>query len=344
MSAFGWRTQRSVEEWLFAEPYRFDFFQAVHLLELLRREGSDPGQEFGPEEEAVRFHSRVGLDFPASEVQQITPPAAPGSPAEMTVNFMGLAGAFGPMAIPDTEMLLERVRSKDFAMRDFLDIFNHRLVSLMYQVRKMHRVALTAEHPEETRVARYLYSCFGAGFPQLLAQMETPPRSLLFCAGILSQQPRSAVGLRQLLAQHFRVSVSVRQLVGRWRTLEPDEWSAIGVRHGRNQRLGDGVVLGTRIWDQQGSFLVELGPLRIGQFLDFLPKSTAFPSQGTAFPALCELTRFFAGPEFEFLFRLTLRADDVPVARLGKAQLGWTSWLKTRPFSADDSQVCLTPA
>jgi type VI secretion system protein ImpH len=262
----------------------------------------------------------------------------------MTVNFMGLAGAFGPLTTPDTELLLDRVRSKDFAMRDFLDIFNHRLVSLMYQVRKLHRVALTTLAPEETPTARYLYSCFGMGLPQLRDAMRIPPRSLLFCSGILSQQPRSAVGLQQVLAHHFQVNVSIRQLVGRWRSLEAEEWSVIGLRRGLNHKLGEGVVLGTRIWDQQGSFLVELGPLGMQQFQEFLPKTPGFPSQGSAFESLCELTRFYAGPEFEFLFQLTLCAADVPGARLGKAQLGWTSWLKTRPFTSDDSQVRINAA
>ncbi|HEV2446919.1 MAG TPA: type VI secretion system baseplate subunit TssG [Candidatus Sulfopaludibacter sp.] len=343
MTTFGWRTQRSVEEWLFAEPYRFDFFQAVRLLEILRRDAAPPGEGFDPEKEAVRFHSRFGLDFPASEVQQIAPPATPGAPAEMTVNFMGLAGAFGPLPMPDTEMLLERARGKDFAMRDFLDIFNHRLVSLMYQVRKLHRLALTRQAPEETRTARYLYSFFGAGLSELRRGLRTPAPNLLFCSGILSQQPRSAVGLERLLAHHFQMGVKVRQLVGRWRSLEPDQWSRIGSR-GRNQRLGSGVVVGTRVWDQQGAFRVELGPLHFGQLLDLLPPAKAFRSQGKAYPALCELTRFYAGPEFEFQFRLTLRAAEVPASKLGAAQLGWTSWLKTRESTGDDSQVRLGPA
>ncbi len=336
MAAFGWQGERSVEEWLFAEPYRFDFFQAVRLLETLRPEAESPGQGSEPEREAVRFRSRVALDFPASEVQQIVPAVEADAPAEMTVNFMGLAGAFGPLAIPDTELLLERIRSRDFAARDFLDTFNHRLVSLMYQARKMHRPALTTQAPGQTPVARYLYSFFGLGLAPLRGRMRIPDRALLYTAGILSQHPRSAVGLERLLACHFQVNVRVRQLVGRWRPLEPSEWTRMGKVRGRNQVLGMSASIGTRIWDQQGSFLVQLGPLTQAQFFDFLPS-------GTAYPPLCELTRFYAGPEFEFAFRLTLQAAAVPETRLGQARLGWTSWLKTRPFASDDSQVRLGP-
>jgi type VI secretion system protein ImpH len=329
MTFFGWQTDHSLADWLFAEPYRFDFFQAVRLLEALHRELLSPGVDSNPAQEAVRFHSRVALDFPASEVQQLTLPPTAGAPAEMTVNFMGLAGAFGPLPMPDTEMVLDRLRSKDFAARDFLDIFNHRLISLMYQVRKLHRVTLATRPPEESPVARYLYSFFGLGLAELRNRMHTPDRALLQMAGILSQQPRSAPGLERLLAHYFRADARVHQLAGRWRDLEYTEWTRIGVIRGRNQRLGDGVVLGTRVWDQQGAFVVELGPLDRLEFLDFLPVV------GKAYGSLCELTRFYAGREFEFAFRLVVAATAVTETRLGQARLGWTSWLKTRPFERD---------
>jgi type VI secretion system protein ImpH len=75
--------------------------------------------------------------------------------------------------------------------------------------------------------------------------------------------------------------------------------------------------------------------LKLPEFLDFLPI-------GTAFQSLCELTRFYAGVEAEFRYRLTLHRTEVPEARLQRSsRLGWTSWLKTKPFTADDSQVVL---
>ena len=48
MATYGWGTQHAVADWLFAEACRFDFYQAVALLELYperagrRRRG--PGQ------------------------------------------------------------------------------------------------------------------------------------------------------------------------------------------------------------------------------------------------------------------------------------------------------------
>jgi type VI secretion system protein ImpH len=83
---------------LFREPYRFDFFQAVRLLERWRRErdelrpgASDPAAPVGhdePSREAVRFVSQASLSFPAAAIAEARPPgttdaggrARPGAP------------------------------------------------------------------------------------------------------------------------------------------------------------------------------------------------------------------------------------------------------------------------
>ena len=334
MAAFGWQRENSVEEWLFSEAYRFDFFQAVRLLELIFPDCAPVGEGPEPEKEPVRFSARVGFDFPAGEVHDLLP-SKDGGPPCMVTNFLGLAGATGPLPAPLAELVLERIRQKDSGLRDFLDIFNHRLVSLMYRVRKVHRVTLSSQSPEQGPMANYLFAFLGLGINGLRNRMgkEVPDRVLLPYAGLLNQQPRSMIGMELLLSDHFRSLVKVEQFSGVWRNIEPDQWSSLG-RLGQNQILGQSIVLGKRIWDQQGRFLVIVGPLSLLQFLDFLP-------DGTAYKPLCALTRFYAGPEFEFRVRLKIRAGDIPELRLGKSKLGWTTWLKTRPAKRD-SQVELS--
>jgi type VI secretion system protein ImpH len=331
---FGWNSELSVKDWLFAEGYKFDFFQAVRLLELMNPHCPSVGEGSVPSEEAVQFQSNVSLEFPASDVQEIVPASANEAPAKMVVNFMGLAGAHGPLPHTDTELILERVRQRDTGLRDFLDIFNHRLISLMYRVAKVHRVALTSGSPDHSPISRFIYSFLGLGLPSLRNRMEMRDRALLYYAGLICQEPRSAMGLEQVLADYFQVKVSLRQFQGKWRQLEPDQWTSLGLT-GQNQVLGRGAALGTRYWDQQGHFEVELGPMSFTQFLDFLPN-------GSAFQPLCSLTRFYAGIEFDFSLNLKILASEVPESKLGRTRLGWTSRLKTQPASEDDSQVHLS--
>ena len=335
MAAYGWGTNHSVADWLLAEAYRFDFYRAVTLLERLAPARESVGAGPDPSDEAVRFTSATSLAFPASDVAEIS--RRQDQQARMKVNFLGLAGGFGPMPTPYTEVLLERLWRRDPALRDFLDIFNHRLVSLMYRVRKYHRVGLDFTAPPETPVARYLFAFIGLGAPGVRERQSTPDRVWLSYAGLVAQRPRTMAGLAQLLTDYLRVMVQVRPFRGKWYSLAADQLTTIGAS-GQNQRLGSGVVLGRRVWEQQGAFELQVGPLTWAYFQEFLPIAQAYRS-------LCELTRFYAGQELDFQIRLTLQAAEVPESRLSVEhgpRLGWTSWLKTRDFTEDDSQVKLT--
>lgn len=326
-----------MRERLASEGYRFDFYQAVRLLEMLNRTSVSPGTGVAPEREAVRFRSRVSLEFPASDVHEIRFPlpsqSRDGRP-EMLVNFLGLAGLLGPLPMPITEMVLasprgalildengEPRRTPPPAI-DFLDIFNHRLISLMYRVRQTYRPALTAIPPDEGPMAQCLFALIGLGQQGLRARLAVPDRALLLYSGILARRPRSVIGLVRILSDFFDVPVKVRQFVGRWRKLDRKQWTVIGGPRNRNTSLGRSVVLGTRIWDEQTHIRVRVGPLPRQKFLAMLPG-------GDGHAALCDLIRFYLDPEFTFSLVLVLRKEDVFFPELGTdlLKLGFTSWL-----------------
>jgi len=137
MAAHGWGTDTPLEQLLFAEGFRFDFYQAVKLLEMLAPDATPVAEGSEPDAEPVRFRSRVGLDFPASEIDLLARAVTADLPPEMRVNFLGLAGVLGPLPLPITELVVERVWHKDTALRDFLDLFNHRLVSILARALNM---------------------------------------------------------------------------------------------------------------------------------------------------------------------------------------------------------------
>lgn len=331
VNKYGWGKSAGVEDWLFAEGYRFDFFQAVRLLEFIHTTHgeslSSPGQGVDPTKEIIHFRSAVKLDFPASDIAQvkrrkdIPPREQPKAPAEMTVNFLGLAGCLGALDIPSTELVLQRESHNDKALKDFLDIFNHRLVSLLYRIRKHHRVGLGSATPGDDQIARYLYSLIGMRTPRLQGRMQIPDRALLYYTGILAQQPRSMAGLKRILTDYFQVEVETTQFIGKWCELEEDQWTKIG-ESGTNQRLGhDTVMLGTHVWDQQSRFEIQLGPLSLADFESFLPTEWRFG-------VLCDLVRFYVNDDFEFNVRLILRTEEIPPVELSsEPALSWTSWL-----------------
>lgn len=101
----------TVEKELRDEPYVFEFFQAVRLLERLFPGKSPVGRFNPPGSEVVRFAANSTLAFPASEVQALAWPAE-NAPGKMKVNFMGLTGPEGVMPLYYTSLLAERARAE----------------------------------------------------------------------------------------------------------------------------------------------------------------------------------------------------------------------------------------
>ena len=338
MGTHGWGTDSPLDRTLFKHGYSFNFFQAVKLLEILYPEQNQVGENSEPAREPVRFSSRVGIEFPAGDIREISAPAEDGEPAGMSVNVMGLAGAMGPLPAVYTELILERVWKKDTALRDFLDIFNHRLVSMLYRVRKTSRIGFDFKSPQHSNVARYLFSLMGLGTAGLQHRMHVPDRALLFYTAHFARQGRSMVGLESLLSDYFGVKIRSRQFKGQWHQIAADQITMLGIS-GQNQVLGDTATIGTKVWDQQGKFELRVGPLSAEELLLFLP-------DGTAFAPLCELTRFYVGNELDFEIILMAAKGDIPTPGLGSAmgpRLGWTSWIGTRERETDHDTVRLSP-
>ena len=63
---YGWQREQSVADWLQHQPFRFEFLQAVRIIEAIQRRLRTTGVSEGPVE--IRFRSRVSFEFPASEV------------------------------------------------------------------------------------------------------------------------------------------------------------------------------------------------------------------------------------------------------------------------------------
>ncbi len=326
LATYGWGKGASVAQGLFQEGHRFDFYQAVRILEMMSPQGDGVGSLDDPDREIVRFSSRVRMDYPATDIDSLEAPRRHGDAVRMKVNFLCLAGALGPLPNRITETLMERLSQKDPALRDFLDIFHHRLISLMFQARKKMRVSLQERPPDSSQVARTLFSLMGLGLPALRGRMRAKDRSLLPAAGLLAREVRPMVGLERLVTGHFQVPASVEPFEGRWFPLEPSSQTELG-RRGRNRRLGEGAVLGGRVWIQDAAYRLHLGPLTLAQYLDFLPV-------GGAFAKLCELARFYDRDELGFSVELTLKAAEVPQLRLGRAGdslLGWSARLQAGP-------------
>jgi type VI secretion system protein ImpH len=342
------RPDPSVEENLFEAGYRFDFFQAVRMLERLYPERRPVGQTASPADEVVRFHSHVSLSFPPSAIHHIERAANEMEPAQMTVTFMGLTGPLGVLPHHYTELLLERMRQRDYTLRDFLDLFNHRLISFLYRAWEKYRVPVAYERAvwqgqSYDRFSLYLFALMGMGTNGLRGRQQVEDKTLLFYTGLMAQKPHSASALAGILQDYAGVPVTVAQFLGQWLPLTESNRSRLGPGEEANG-LGVNAVAGAYVWDQQAKFRVRLGPMTWRQFETLLPS-------GNALQTLVQLTRFFAGQEYDFELQLVLKAAEVPRSRLGTGgvgftRLGWSAWLKNGEFvdDADEAVFASTSA
>jgi type VI secretion system protein ImpH len=337
MATESWTTDTPLAKVLFDEPYRFDFFQAVRLLERLCPGRNPVGRDSSPSQEVARFRTRLSLSFPPSQIYQINPGGQEVvSPPQMVVAFMGLLGPLGVLPTHYTELMMERARYKDRASWEFLDIFSHRMISLFFRAWEKYRFSIAYERGEEDRFTEYLFDIVGMGTRGLRGRMSLKDEGLLFYGGLIAQRPHSASAIEAILGDYFAAPVHIDQFCGQWLKLDEESISRMGRA---NNQLGINTVVGTRIWDTQSKFRLRFGPLTFKQFTAFLPT-------GTAFKPAVELTRLLVGTEFDFDFKPVLKAEEVPGCILTtrakrRPLLGWTSWLKTRDFTKDDEQVTL---
>ena len=331
MQTFGWNKSAPVEDWLYAEGYRFDFFQALRLLQKIAAErrlaSSSPRDSIAATDlaafDAIRLRANISFSFPPGEVHQVEKLADTPFQAEVTANILSLVGALGPMPDSFAETLLERSKAHDETMRAFLDIFHHRLLLLLYQVRLRHRIWLEWSSPEASSMGRYTRAF--AGILNLNKKKLTPKLAQYASAyaGALWHKPRSPIVLQQILSDAFAVSIRVLTMRGAWLPMEPDDRCRLG-KSGGNSRLGINTYAGTRAWNCQAQLHIAAQALRLDQFLSLLPG-------GSDHASLSDFTRFYTNDQFDCRLRLHLDAGAQCNLRLGRSRLGWTSWLHGQP-------------
>jgi type VI secretion system protein ImpH len=169
-----------LDQRLFDFPYEFDFFQAVRLLHLILDDRTGVGRIAKPDEEPVRFKVRQSLEFPPSSIHSLS---ADADPPRMTVELLGLTGVQGVLPHHYTEHILARAESKDFAMAAFLDLFNHRMLSLFYRAWEKHRLPvrfqLASARKELDEFTQYMFDWIGLGTAGLRGRMAIRDQALL---------------------------------------------------------------------------------------------------------------------------------------------------------------------
>ena len=315
----------------------FEFFQAVALLQRLQQDKRPVGVFSSPEDEVVRFRVNPHFGFPASEIQELE--LNDDGPADMMVNFMGLTGPQGVLPYAYSELILERLRTKDKNLASFFDIFNHRAISLFYRAWQRSRFPVNYAAGPRDFFSQYLRDLLGLGTAGLRDRQAIEDEALMHYVSLIAMQGRSAVALEQILADYFEVPVEIQQFTGAWYALDRSTQCAMNEKESLSIQMGFGATVGDAVWNREGRVRIRIGPIGLERYHDFLPG-------GSANDALRSITRFFSNDCLDFEAQLVLERNEVPPVELDlntkhPARLGWVSWAKTAPMGADPDDTIL---
>lgn len=320
---------------LLTHPHRFEFFQAVRLIELWLRQN---GVEDGPiPMQYLRFENSMSLSFPSSQIEALAAVAdVPVDSAAalqqaalenrlrhiaITPAFIGLLCGNGGLPNHDVMRIAEyEFKTKNAGPRAFLNMLSTRSVGLFYQAWARHRPQCMGE---------------GAGGDQFLAMLLAlsglrPPADRAAPAPLDASASSDDAGLRDevlayhaaqfrsrcvpasvvggVLTEYFGVPFALEQLVGCWEELPSRHRTRLG---GTNRTLGAGAILGRRIHRRDTHARLRVGPLKYDDFERFLPHSA-----GAA--GINKVLAMFCGAGMTFEVELTLRAENVLPLKLPK--------------------------
>jgi type VI secretion system protein ImpH len=347
------RFEPAVIERLFAQPYRFEYFQAVRMLELWLKKHGAP--QDGAVANFLRFQNSTSLAFPASQLESLQPePRDMATDARslgealksaqlryirITPAFMGFLGNSGTLPAHYTERIAAHaLYQKDEGPRAFLDTFSNRALALFYEAWRKYRLELKYQIHGKDEFLPLLLSLAGMHSPSLRRRLSDGgdgvlDESMAYFSTAIRQRPASAVQIARVLSEYFCQSIRIEQFIGAWYDVPAGQQTMLGMT---NAVLGGGAMAGERVWQRDLRMRLVVGPLDLEGYESFLPG-------GKAARALESMVTMFTGLALEYEVQLVLRAEDVQGARLDDersgGRLGWDSFLVTEAQQHDRSDV-----
>ena len=347
------RPESPVIERLLRAPWRFEFFQAVRVLELWLKRRGRPAH--GLVADMLRFRNSISLGFPASQLETIEPELRDldiGMPFDMPIDaaalgdaleqgtlrrlhltpaFMGLLGGHGVLPAHYTERIAEhgarhKNEDEEEGPRAFLDTFSNRSLALFYEAWRKYRLPFKYQLDGQDAFLPLLLSLAGLGEAALRRRLAGAAdgavldESLGYFAAAIRHRPVSAVQLARVLSEYFGAQVEAEQFIGSWYDVPIAQQTVLGQD---SAVLGARAIAGERGWQRSLRLRLVVGPLAHAGFQEFLPG-------GLAARALESVLKLFTGVALEYEVELVLRAADVHNTTLGAAhpgRLGWDAFL-----------------
>ena len=259
-------------------PYRYDFYQTLRRLECLYDEKPRWGQALRPVDEPVRLGQDPDLSFAPAPLASFE--AKDGAPPRLQVQAVWPVRPQRSAAASHHGIRAGAVASTPVIQRSAGSSTSSTIDSSRCSTGRGHRRSRTSIAIVRTQIgSRCTWDRSWVSQPPAARERDAlPDLAKLFHVGALIRQVRNSEGLTHILQHFFTVPVRIEEFVGGWMNLDVPERTSLT---GNVAGLGSGAVLGSRVWDLQHKFRIQLGPLTLQQYESFLPAALRSESSWT---------------------------------------------------------------
>jgi type VI secretion system protein ImpH len=327
---------------LMADPTGYEFLAAVRLIQAANTDKPRIGASDRISQDAVRFGQIPTLSFAPSELRHFR--RRDDGKLEMLGFHFGVFGPDGALPEFVTEDLLvpDDNGRRDDATPAFINLFHHRLTSLLYAAWERAQLAVGRDRPGQDPWEGWLGALQGAdGMDRRAwkARDNLPDELRRNLTGWFSSGPKSAAGAEAVATAVIGSPVLVEEFAGEWLPIAGDQRArfaspeSFGVDGG--MRLGQDIVIGSRYFSLQTRLHLRTAPLNLAGYRDLL-------RTGALFPVLRDAMRGFLGLAVGWELQPVLEEGEAPIPRLdGTLRLGWDVWLSDKPPMRDLDDLSL---
>ncbi|MDR0968827.1 MAG: type VI secretion system baseplate subunit TssG [Holosporaceae bacterium] len=295
----------SLRDELFYYPKKFSFETAAYVLEF----GSSVsfGKETNLADAPFKTVSVNSFCLRGTEIEKIS--EVNGVPV-IYVERLSISGLNAPLPTPYAELVYRRTQEQDFAIGEFLNMFNARLLGVSYQISKRRYLNLQ-RCDDSCLTLKTLAAFFGES-------SKTFNRRMSRLAYLFWTKEKSAAGLEAVVSSIFKFTTKAKELRTFW--ADRREIQKLG-----NMKLGIDSELGEKV--SISSFGVE-----VDLTCDDYRKIFRALTEKKYLNDLKAAIRKYLGDFFRC--SLSLTPQSVPPLKMGNAALGKTSWLQGKALDS----------
>lgn len=253
-----WWQKASVIDDLNNHPQAYEFIQSVRLLR------HSPNISVKKKwDENFLFESSFNLSFPLAEIEALK---IDHEKMSITNLMAGLTGIQGALPYTYTNRIRELSRQQKAEIKDFINLFNHKLVAQYIDSSIAYNLPVRYEIDQENYYLNILHAL--NGYVASHHKQEDIEDYFAEFSGLMQGQNNNAYAVRTVLNCIFSQKIEVEEFVEEKFTLEETQRTRLGNGH---SLLGMNTFCGATVKQINGKIILKIGPLKKTDYLNFLP-------------------------------------------------------------------------